>query len=434
MLDLAKAPLHDRLSGRSLKPLLEGAAEFPDRIVYSESLFDAYRFGWSRVRTVTDGRYRLVRAERDELYDLDNDPAEERDIATDRPAELNRLRAALDQMVADDHVAEPTPQPGDVTEKLAALGYVGDGRADRSRCGRDGRREAADRDRRDVAGRPGKRRRPRNCPRRFSILDGLVRRYPLIAAAWHQLGDFAATAGRMDRAVDAYRRASALRPGAPADHLAAARAMLRLRRLDEARQQAERGLETAAGDRESQASAHELLARIALVRRDSAAAREQAGLAREADPKVPAPAFVEGRLLYDAGQLERALRSFEEALSDIEKSGARAIADLHYYAGDALIRLERPAEAEYHLLQELRAFPHNVRARGALAALYNGTGRPDEAGEVLTTMIRVSPTPEAYVLAARLWTSFGNPSQAAAIRADAARASGERRTSATAAQ
>jgi hypothetical protein len=49
-------------------------------------------------------------------------------------------------------------------------------------------------------------------------------------------------------------------------------------------------------------------------------------------------------------------------------------------------------------------------------------------------MIRVSPTPEAYALAARLWTSFGNPSQAAAIRADAARASGGRRTSATAAQ
>jgi len=433
VLDLAKAPLHDRLSGRSLKPLLEGAAEFPARVVYSESFFNAYRFGWSRVRSVTDGRYRLVRAEHDELYDLDNDPAEERNIATERPAELNRLRAALDQIVADDHVAEPTPQPEDVTEKLAALGYVGEvAPIDPDAVAMvDGSQqiEIVETLRAALASAVN-----RQLPEAIQILDGLVRRYPLIAAAWHQLGDFDATAGRMDRAVEAYRRASALRPGAPADHLAAARALLRLRRLDEARQQAERGLQAAAGDRESQASAHELLARIALVRRDSAEAREQAGLAREADPKLPAPAFIEGRLLYDAGQLEGALRSFDEALSDIEKSGARAIADLHYYAGDALIRLERPAEAEYHLLQELRAFPHNVRASGALAALYNETGRPDEAGEVLTTMIRVSPTPEAYVLAARLWTSFGNPSQAAATRADAARASGGRRTSATTAQ
>jgi tetratricopeptide (TPR) repeat protein len=139
---------------------------------------------------------------------------------------------------------------------------------------------------------------------------------------------------------------------------------------------------------------------------------------------LPAPAFVEGRLLYDAGQLDAALRSFDEALAEIEKSGARAMADLHYYAGDALIRLERPAEAEYHLLQELRTFPRNVRARGALAALYHETGRTDEAGEVLTAMIRVSPTPEAYSLAARLWTSFGNPSQAAAIRAGGKRTGG----------
>jgi hypothetical protein len=200
ILDLAKAPLHDRLSGRSLKPLLEGAAEFPARVVYSESFFNAYRFGWSRVRSVTDGRYRLVRAEHDELYDLDNDPAEERNVATEHPAELNRLRAALDQIVADDHVAEPTPQPGDVTEKLAALGYVGEvASIDPDAVAMvDGSQqiEIVETLRAALASAVN-----RQLPEAIQILDGLVRRYPLIAAAWHQLGDFAATAGRMDRAV-----------------------------------------------------------------------------------------------------------------------------------------------------------------------------------------------------------------------------------------
>jgi tetratricopeptide (TPR) repeat protein len=433
ILDLAKAPLHDRLSGRSLKSLMEGASDFPARVVYSESFFNAYRFGWSRVRSVTDGRYRLVRAEQDELYDLATDPGEERNIATERPAELNRLREVLDQIVAEDHVAEPSPEPADVAEKLAALGYVGEvAPIDPDAVAAVDRRqqiEIVETLRAALASALD-----RQLPEAIQLLDALVRRYPLIAAAWHQLGDFSATAGRMERAVDSYRRASALRPAAAADQLAAARALLRLRRLDEARQHAERGLQAAADDRESQAAAHELLARIALVRRDAAAAREQAALAREADPALPAPAFVAGRLLYDAGQLEEALGSFDEAVADLEKTGAQAMADLHYYAGDALIRLERPAEAEYHLLRELRAFPHNVRARGALAALYNETGRADEAGDVLTTMIRVSPTPEAYSLAARLWMSFGNPSQAAAVRADAARASAGRRTGPTAGQ
>ena len=138
--------------------------------------------------------------------------------------------------------------------------------------------------------------------------------------------------------------------------------------------------------------------------------------------------FVEGRIFYDASQLEKALDAFQTAIAEIDKTGAPPLADLHYYAGDTLVRLERPAEAEYHLQQELRAFPQQVRARGVLAALYQETGRTGEAGEVLETLLRLSPTPEAYSLAARLWTSFGSPSQASAVRAEAARASTGRRT------
>ena len=115
VLDLAKPRCTTGSAAARLKPLLEGAAEFPARVVYSESFFNAYRFGWSRVRSVTDGRYRLVRSEQDELRPRQRS-GRRANIATEHPAELNRLRAALDQIVADDHVAEPTPQPGDVTE------------------------------------------------------------------------------------------------------------------------------------------------------------------------------------------------------------------------------------------------------------------------------------------------------------------------------
>ncbi|HEV8348519.1 MAG TPA: hypothetical protein VGQ16_18210, partial [Vicinamibacterales bacterium] len=37
-------------------------------------------------------------------------------------------------------------------------------------------------------------------------------------------------------------------------------------------------------------------------------------------------------------------------------------------------------------------------------------------------MLRVTPTPESYALAARLWTMFGNRQQADAVRAEARRA------------
>jgi len=49
--------------------------------------------------------------------------------------------------------------------------------------------------------------------------------------------------------------------------------------------------------------------------------------------------------------------------------------DLNYYIGDSLARLERYREAEPYLLEEVRVFPHNNRARAGLAMLYRAMGR-----------------------------------------------------------
>ena len=61
ILDFVRAPVPGNLRGRSLKPLLEGH-ELPARLVYSESLFARYQFGWSPLSSVTDGRYRYIGA------------------------------------------------------------------------------------------------------------------------------------------------------------------------------------------------------------------------------------------------------------------------------------------------------------------------------------------------------------------------------------
>jgi arylsulfatase A-like enzyme/tetratricopeptide (TPR) repeat protein len=423
ILDLAKAPAPDKLAGQSLGPLLEGSSGTPDRVVYSESLFAAYRRLGPAVQTVTDGRFRLIRADDDRLHDVVEDPAGRRDISSERPLDLSRLRAALERMVADIAAHAPSAEKPVVRTRLAALGYVGtvvaidhDGNAQFTPAQRIEIVEAH----RAAVAQAG----AGEWAAAIHKLEILLRQHPQLADVWHELGEVAMIAGRFERAADAYRRAAALRPGHPEDHLHAAAALLRLRRLDDARQHAEAVIESVAvDDRVSRAAAHELLARIALARRDAGAARIQADLAREADAALPLPAFVEGRLLLDAARLEAAVPVLQAAVAESEKSGGPMLADLHYHIGDALIRLSRFGEAEYHLMQELRFFPHHVRARTALATLYQQSGRADEADEVLTTMLRVSPTPEAFAAAARLWTTFGNPSQAAAARAEAARVS-----------
>ena len=175
-------------------------------------------------------------------------------------------------------------------------------------------------------------------------------------------------------------------------------------------------------DVRSQALAHELLAKIALARRDVDAAREEAELAQKADPTLPLPIFIEARILYDQGRFEEALPLLQQTIKEVNRSPGLQIAELHFYTGDTLGRLERYPEAESELIEELKHFPQNTRASAGLAMLYQATGRSDAASKVLADMVQTTPTPDTFALAARVWTLFGNRQQAAALRAQARRA------------
>ena len=254
------------------------------------------------------------------------------------------------------------------------------------------------------------------------ILQAILRQDVEMAEVWRLLGTVAARIDRYDDVLNASWYWIGLKPEDPNAYLAAAAALVKLKRLDEAREQAAVALTVASEkDRRPRAAAHELLARLALAKHDAETAREEAALALKADPAFPMPQYVDARLLYDQGKYDEALTLFERAAAVLEKPGASPIAELHFYMGDVLIRQERTAEAEAALLEELRAFPQNLRARGALALLYHTGGRSDEASSAVSDLIRAIPTPDGYATAARLLTTFGDRKQAEAVRAEGRR-------------
>jgi tetratricopeptide (TPR) repeat protein len=173
-------------------------------------------------------------------------------------------------------------------------------------------------------------------------------------------------------------------------------------------------------DQRPRAAAHELLANIALLRSDPAEARRQAKLAEQADPRQPVSAYVEGRLLYDDGDYAGALPFFEKAVEALQKESLQ-MSELHFYVGDTLARLDRYTDGEAQLREEIRLFPQNTAARASLAMLCHSVGRSTDAAAAIDDLLRAVPTPEAYALAARLWTTFGEPRRAAAVRATAQR-------------
>ena len=132
VLDLlrVRAPLMD---GSSLVALLRGQPSAMELDAYAESQYPL-RFGWSPLRALRAGRYKLVEAPRAELYDLERDPFEERNIYKDRPEvarALARRLAAFGTESSPRHGRNNTDPAaaGELRERLASLGYVGTGTA-----------------------------------------------------------------------------------------------------------------------------------------------------------------------------------------------------------------------------------------------------------------------------------------------------------------
>ena len=126
LLDLAGAEIPRDLAGRSLRPLLE--QEEPLRLrtgaIYAESLYSRYHFGWSELHSLTYGTHRYIKAPHEELYDLERDPRETRNLAAHQPDTARNMRAALERIMAGSSVERPSTVSVEDQQKLQALGYV----------------------------------------------------------------------------------------------------------------------------------------------------------------------------------------------------------------------------------------------------------------------------------------------------------------------
>jgi choline-sulfatase len=393
ILDLVKASIPGTLRGRSLRPLLEGTGELPSRPVYAEALYGHRHFGWAAVTTLVDSRHQYISAPHDELYDLDSDPGERDNLAASDAVVRDSLKTALERVnPSADATTTAAADPKDKRDVLEAY--------------RNALAAVTD----------------RRWPQAIALFERVLDADPDTVEVWQQLGDVAGLMGRADVALDAYRHAVDLNPSDLRAYLGASDVLLRQRRLDDAAAEARAAAEAAGSrDRRSAAAAHVLLARIALAKRDPDEARTEARLAAAQDPSQPVVAYIDGRLLYDAGDYASALPLFERAIAAAQKPGAAPLEGLHLYAADTLRRLGRTSEAELELTEELRAFPHNVAAAVALVNLYQAGGRRDEAEDAVTAMLRTTPTPESYAAAARLWKTLGRPRRADALRTEAPR-------------
>jgi tetratricopeptide (TPR) repeat protein len=410
LLDLAGAPKPADLHGRSLRPVLDGSGTVPETGIYAEAMLARYHFGWSELYSLTDTRYRYIRAPRDELYDLQTDPKEASSIAAERPQIRQAMRGAIDRLIAGSALAAPSAVSEDDRQRLAALGYVGN--AGSAALTRPGDELPDPKDRIDVL---EKYRQATELAGRMQFVEAIAKyrevltQDPEMTDVWNELAQAYIRLGRSQDAVDAYRRVIERNPKDASSLIGAGNQLFRLHRLDEAQKYGELAVSVAP------AFAHDLLARIAVERKDADAARREARLTEQADPSMPMSEIVEGTLLYNAGRYEEALPHLARAQRALAQRTMQ-VPDIDYYIGDALARLGRYQQAEPFLKAEVAIFPFNTRARAALAMLYRATGRNEESERAIAELLRVSPEGDGPALARQLWTMFGEPEKAAALK------------------
>ncbi len=125
VLDFLHLPAPPSFQGQSLLPTIQPGSE--GEAVYSESVYSRDAFGWAPLRGLRVGTYKYIDAPRPELYNLQADPHEQRNIFRRDSPEALALQSRLAKLLARD--APPRPaSPRDMSQRtralLGSLGYL----------------------------------------------------------------------------------------------------------------------------------------------------------------------------------------------------------------------------------------------------------------------------------------------------------------------
>ena len=124
------APTVLRLVGRECRPSLRGEdlvnGTPSDRGCYGESQSAYFTFGWSPLYSLTTARWKYIQCPNPELYDLQNDPAETRNLAAAEPAAAVDMDGRLERLRQAMKSAQPAPVSMDAKalQTLRSLGYL----------------------------------------------------------------------------------------------------------------------------------------------------------------------------------------------------------------------------------------------------------------------------------------------------------------------
>jgi arylsulfatase A-like enzyme/Tfp pilus assembly protein PilF len=124
MIDLLGAPPMAHIDGRSVRPFVSGEQSFDRVSSYFEALNANLTRGWAPLTGVVRDRLKLIDLPVPELYDLESDPGEQRNLYPRQRDRARDLETRLDQIAKAASPAAAAPIDADAEARLRSLGYV----------------------------------------------------------------------------------------------------------------------------------------------------------------------------------------------------------------------------------------------------------------------------------------------------------------------
>jgi len=393
ILELVGAPPLETAHGRSLVPLILRGDKSPPPAVYAETLLPQFYMNWAPLRAIREERWKYIEAPRPELYDLQADPGETRNLLAEHGSVGKALARELERLTAGSPGADASGRmDAETLEKLASLGYVGAG-AEPAR-GVDGSRA----DPKDFIGVFNQLRRANSAVRErqfdeaLPVLERVLRDDPRNAFAHLVLGSARMGMGDYPRAIAQFRRYLDLVPSSAYAHHWLSICHIRLGDQANALREAEAAL--AIDPRFSDARV--MKGGILAARGQHPAAVKELRLAVETDPEKALLRLDLAKVLAEAGQLDDADREYSTALSQQPDLPAAL-------SGQGALRLRqgRLAEAEAMLRRAVDLEPEDHVARFNLGMTFERQRRKAEAAGEYGRVATSKTAPPAVRAAAR---------------------------------
>ena len=400
--DLYGLPLPGDVQGRSLGPLLGRRGQWKEAPVYGETYYPNLHFGWGPLKTIVERRYQFIDSADPELYDLEEDPQESRNLLDERKELLRPMKKRLDDLVARiGRNAKQARQAADpeTVAKLASLGYLSGSSAPResetaslpsprSKIGiynhlieahekiGDGDFAAAER-----------------------LLVEVIRSDPDVNDAYSSLGNLRLKERRYAEASKAFERALERRP----DDSVLVTSLARSQLLDQRPQDAEKTVEKALKVSPEDPRLYLLLAKAAEVGRNTTEAVQAYERARALDPRSAVPYAGLAAIFFQKGDLASCETNARKALSLDPK-----IEEAHLWLGQIREKEGRTEEALAEYQREAEQSPKDFRAVYASSLLYRKLGRTSDEEKALRMTIDRNPDfPMSYLHLAKLWMDRG---------------------------